>query len=476
MFFFVCFLVAKINKIQIDSELSLLMSKFEQQKNSFPTEAIFLFESLFTLFRVLIAAIGVKATSRNSSLPPSQDPFRSKDKSKSKNKVGGQNGHKGKSLKQVENPDKIVFHAVENCSACSSRLINSKCHHVSKHQVFDIQINVVVTEHQAEHKLCSCGHMESAKLPSGVSAPCQFGPSVKSMAVDLTNVQFIPLKRASDFFSNKLGLNVSQRSIENFNQEAYEALEDWEKTAKEDLINSEVLNGDETGININKENAWIHSLSNEHTVLMMPHKSRGSEAMDDMGILPNYNSILCHDFWSAYSGFDVIHACCHAHLQRELTKAAEGFGQKWALKFKKLFLRINKMRDGQEGVLSWTQIQRIEDTYSRLLQEADIECPENLDREKKRGRIGQSYPRQLLNRLHSRRDWVLLFIYDPRVPFTNNQAERDIRMAKVQQKISGCFRTFEGAQRFCRIRSFILSMQKQGKNPQEELERIFRGT
>jgi transposase len=461
--------------LNIQNELADLKLKFEKQKEHFPTEAIFLFESLFTLFRFLIAAIGVKSTSRNSGLPPSQDPFREKRKNKEKKKSGGQNGHKGKSLKQVENPDKIIFHPVEACSSCNAKLINTKCHHVSNHQVFDIEVKVVVTEHQVEHKVCSCGHMESAKLPKGVSAPCQFGPSVKAMAVDLTQVQFVPLKRVSDFFANKLRLSVSQRSIENINQECFDALEQWELEAKKDLINSEVLNGDETGININKENGWIHSLSNERTVLMMPHMKRGTEAMDSMGVLPYYKSILCHDFWAPYSAYDVIHACCHAHLKRELTKAFEDFGQQWAQKFKKLFLRANKLRDKQE-ILSWTQIQRFETEYDTLLKEANLECPLNKVRQSSRGRIGQPYPRQLLKRLIEKRDWILLFIYDTRVPFTSNQAERDIRMTKVQQKVSGCFRTFEGARRFCRIRSFILSMQKQGKNPQEELDKIFRGT
>jgi transposase len=468
--------VTNTKRINIENELAILMNKFDSQRNILPRESIFLFESLFSLFRVLIAAIGVKATSRNSSLPPSQDPFRQKDKSKDKKKVGGQEGHKGKSLKQVLCPDKVIYHAVDICTSCDRRLSTAKCHHISKHQVFDIEVKVVVTEHQAEHKVCECGHMQSAQLPSGVSAPCQFGASVKSMAVDLTNVQFVPQKRASDFFASKLNLSVSQRSIENFNKECFEKLAPWEEAAKLDLIKSELMHGDETGININKVNAWIHSLSNDRTVLMMPHMSRGSEAIDAMGILPHYHSILCHDFWAPYSAYDVIHACCHAHLQRELIKADEDYSQKWALKFKKLFLYANKLRNKQDGILTWDQIRRIESTYSSVLKEADIECPLNINRNGKRGRIGQSYPRQLLNRLIMRRSWILLFLYDSRVPFTNNQAERDIRMTKVQQKVSGCFRTFEGAQRFCRIRSFILSMQKQGKNPQEELEKIFRGT
>ena len=308
-----------------------------------------------------------------------------------------------------------------------------------------------------------------------MSAPCQYGPSVKAMAVELTQVQFVPLKRSSEFFTNKLGLSVSQTSITNFNQEIFEKLQDWKEKAKKDLIESEVLHGDETGVNIDKKQAWIHCLSSDSVVLMEPHYERGSEAMNAMGILPKFNSILCHDFWSAYSGYDVIHAACHAHIERELEKSSSDYGQKWAKKLSRVLQSANKIRSGQDGFLTYKQVRSIESRYDKILREAQVECPQNTIRENKRGRIKQIYPRQLLNRLIHRKSWVLMFLYDPRVPFTNNQAERDIRMTKVQQKVSGCFRTFEGAQRFCLIRSFILSMTRQGKNVQAEIETLFRG-
>jgi transposase len=469
--------VNKKKKIAIQNEVASIRQKYEEKKNSLPAEAVTIIELLFGLFNLLLLTMGIVSTSQNSHLPPSQDPHRSRasKKKSGKKKKGGQVGHKGKTLRQVENPDQIIFHPVTICESCGSSLLKLKCTHITKHQVFDYKFQVVVTEHQAEHKSCECGHLAVSKLPEGVSAPCQYGPSVKAMAVELTQVQFVPLKRASEFFANKLGLSVSQSSITNFNQEAFEKLQDWKQQAKKNLIEAEVLNGDETGIKIDKKLAWIHSLSNDLVVLMEPHFERGSEAMNAMGILPQFHSILCHDFWSAYSAYDVIHAACHAHIERELKKSSEDYGQKWAKKLTRVLQRANKLRNAQDGVLTYKQVRSIESRYDKILRDAQIECPQNMIREYKRGRIKQIYPRQLLNRLILRKSWVLMFLYDPRVPFTNNQAERDIRMAKVQQKVSGCFRTFEGAERFCLVRSFVLSMNRQGKNVQAEIEALFRG-
>jgi len=469
--------VTKTKKYNIETEFSALKLKFEEQKKFLPLESIFLFESLFSLFRVLIAAIAPKTTSKNSDTAPSKDPFREKTKRTSGIPIGGKIGHKGKSLKQVPKPNKVVLHPAISCDGCHKNLKDIIPSEISKHQVFDVEINVIVTEHQVEQKLCTCGHWQSGTLPAGVSkVPCQYGASVKSLAVELTHAQFIPLNRVNKFLESKFNLSVSERSVENFTNECFDKLESWENSAKENLKNSELLHGDETGININGGKGWIHSLSNNEVVLMFPHQRRGTEAMDEIGILGNYHGILCHDFWSAYSAYDVIHACCHAHLKREFSKANEKFDQKWAIKMRELLLGANELRKAQLGILSWGQISVIESRYTRILKQAEIECPTNKKREHQRGKIGQSYPRQLLNRLKARRSWVLLFLYDPRIPFTNNQAERDIRMTKVQQKVSGCFRTFEGARKFCRIRSFILSMQRQGKNPHKELEMILRGT
>lgn len=469
----------KKQKILIQNQLASILQQYESKKKTLPEDALVIIDLLFGLFNIMLVTLGVKATSRNSHLPPSRDPHRAKIPRKStKRKPGGIPGHNGRSLEQVENPDKIEVHAATSCDSCGTSLHSSKLKHVSRHQVFDIKFSVSITEHQVEHKVCDCGNHQSGNLPDGISsAPCSYGPSVKALAIDLTQVQFVPLKRASQFFISKFGLSVSETSIMNFNREFYEKLKtDWEPKARQDLKDSEVLHADETGININTKTAWIHSLSNDLVVLMRPHMKRGSEAMDEIGIIPNFHSILCHDFWACYGAYDVIHACCHSHLDRELTKAEEEYGQSWAKKMSKLLQGANKKRKEQDGILSWKQIEGFEKKYTKIIRDAEIECPLNKSRDKSRGKIGQEYPRRLLNRLKNKRDWVLMFLYDPRVPFTNNQAERDIRMAKVQQKVSGCFRTFEGAERFCLARSFIQSMNRQGRNVPDAIEALFRGS
>jgi transposase len=471
--------VNRQTKLAIQNELASIQKQYESKKGLLQSEAVTLIELMFGLFNIVLLSMGVKATSQNSHLSPSQDPHRKKKpKKKGKKKNGGQVGHQGRSLEQVETPDEVLLHTASNCDSCQSSLVREKLNHLTRHQVFDIKLSVKVREHQVEHKICRCGHHQSGKLPAGVSqAPCSYGPSVKAMAVELTQIQFVPLKRASEFFANKFGLPLSQTSLINFNREFHGLLKErWEAGAINDLKRADVLNVDETGTNVNGKKAWIHTASSELVVLMRPHWSRGAEAMDEMDIIPHHRSILCHDFWGPYGGYDAIHAACNSHLDRELEKAAEDYGQKWAKKMSKLLQSANELRKKQDGLLNWDQVQGIEKKYSEILKQAELECPQKSERQKQRGRIGQSYPRQLLNRFRTKRSWVLMFIYDPRVPFTNNQAERDIRMAKVQQKVSGCFRTFEGAERFCLVRSFVLSMNRQGRNVHEATEAIFRGT
>jgi transposase len=259
-------------------------------------------------------------------------------------------------------------------------------------------------------------------------------------------------------------LTISPATLISFARQASYRLQLWEEEAKDELLASYVLHADETGININSQNWWVHVLSSETTTLMIPHLNRGGDAMLENEILPHYKGVLSHDFWTSYSSLDVIHVACHAHLQREFEKVFKNFGQDWADKLAKLMLNANKERNSAEGDLSYERIRFFEKEYSRMIRLGEKINPHCKKREFTRGKIAQTYPRRLLDRLIKCRDWILLFLYDPQVPFTNNQAERDIRMLKVQQKISGCFRTEAGARDFCRIRSYILSMQKRGIN------------
>ena len=415
-----------------------------------------------------------KATSGNSHLPPSQDPHRPKKaKSKGGKKPGGQKGHAGSSIPMTDSPDKIVKHPAIQCNECGSGLKKIPVDNVSRHQVIDIQFTKVIIEHQVEHKTCPCGHHQSHAC---ANAPVQYGNGLKATAVELNQVQCLPFKRCAEFFQQKFALSLSPGTLVSFARQASSRLKRWEETAKNELLSSSVLHADETGINVNSKTWWVHVLSSEKTTLMIPHQRRGTEGMIETEILPRFHGILSHDFWSSYSSFDAIHAPCHSHLQRELKRVHEEYGQKWAKDLAELLVASNEQREKAEGGLSYEQLKHYEKEYSRLTAIGRKLNPSKKERTTDRGRIGQEYPRRLLNRLLKHRVWVLIFLYDPMVPFTNNQAERDIRMLKVQQKVSGYFKTEEGARDYCRIRSYILTMQKRGVNKHEALTQLFEGT
>ena len=453
--------------------LSDLKADFERLQVQMTPEVQAFNSLLFKLFEVLILSLPKnKATSRNSSLPPSQDPHRpKKSKKKGAKKPGGQSGHKGSSLTMSSNPDKIIHHPATQCDSCGKGLEGIPVGQTSRHQVVDIQFTKLIIEHQVEHKDCPCGHHQAH--PSA-GAPVQYGAGLKATAVELNQVQCVPFKRCAEFLQQKFYLTLSPATLISFVRQAGKRLIQWEKTVKQEILAANVLHADETGINIDGQNYWVHVLSSDTTTLMIPHKRRGSEAMLETEILPDFHGILSHDFWASYGNFDVIHGPCHSHLQRELTRVDEEYGQSWAKELAQLLVAANIEREKDDG-LTWNRIEYYEKEYSRLIKIGNKKNPSNRERSHERGRIGQSYPRRLLNRLIKHRDWVLIFLYDPIVPFTNNQAERDIRMLKVQQKVSGCFKTEDGAKDYCRIRSYILTMQKRGINKHQALTQLFEG-
>ena len=457
---------------QTFSELKIEYERLREQM----TPEVQMFNSLlFKLFEVLILSLPKKrATSANSSLSPSQDPHRPKKKKPGNGKKpGGQKGHAGSSLAMDLKPDIIIPHPAVACDDCGLDLTNTPVDNISRHQVIDIKFKKFIVENQVEHKTCNCGHHQAH---ASAGAPVQYGPGLKATAVELNQVQCVPFKRCSQFFQQKFMLTLSPATLVSFARQASSRLLIWEENIKAELLASHVLHADETGININAKNWWVHVLSNEHATLMIVHEKRGLEALVETEVLPYFDGILSHDFWSSYSDFDVVHAPCHSHLQRELTKVYENYEQEWAKDLAELLLNANEEREKNDGELSYKQIKYFEKKYSLLIDIGDNKNPIQTKRINQKGRIAQSYPRQLLNRLIKYRDWVLAFLYNPLVPFTNNQAERDIRMLKVQQKVSGYFKTEEGARDYCRIRSYILTMQKRGHSKHEALTLLFAGT
>jgi len=302
----------------------------------------------------------------------------------------------------------------------------------------------------------------------GVTEPVQYGNSVKSTSTYLSQAQLIPLNRVKDCFNDQFGLPLSKGSISNYNKLGYNLLEWFEDWAKSELLISKSNNADETSININGKTHWLHCLSNEKVVLFHPDEKRGVEAIERMGVIPWYIGNITHDHWKPYFIYDnCIHSLCNGHHLRELERAFEQDGQKWARKMQLLLFKIKKETEKYDGVLPKKKADKFRIRYCQILKNAEIECPLNL---KSRA---QSKSRNLLNRLRDFETETLRFMEDATVSFTNNRAENDQRMTKVQQKISGCFRSMDGAKIFCRIRSYLLTCQKNGVGATEALRLLF---
>lgn len=430
-------------------------------------------ELLLMLVTVLVNAITLN--SKNSSKPPSSDPNRKKKskKGKSSRKPGGQAGHPGVTLTKVDDPDEIVELYVDK--RFLSKGVSYRVAGFESRQVIDIEVTQVVTEYRAQILKDTMGNQVVAEFPQGITRPIQYGSNIKANAVYMSHYQMVPYDRIVDNFQDQLDLPISSGSLFNFNQQAYELLENFETWAKKQLINADVMHADETGINIASKNHWLHCASTSKVTLFYPHQKRGKEAMDQMGILPFFTGVLCHDHWKPYYQYNCIHALCNAHHLRELERAHEQDGQQWALEMNQFLLDANTATTEAGGKLDDESIQKQQEQYRNILENADIECPAPERQDGHKGRLKRSKSRNLLERLRDFECDVLRFMHTILVPFTNNQGENDLRMTKVQQKISGCFRSFQGAEIFCRVRSFIVTARKHGVSPTTALRLLFEG-
>lgn len=427
------------------------------------------------IMAVQLLADRAKLDSRNSSKPPATDPHRArKVVQPSGRKAGGQPAHAGTNLAPIDKPD--VIHTLKLDKRCLPKGTYHEAGFEAR-QVIDIHIERHVTEYRAQILQNETGQRFVAEFPPELTRPIQYGASVKANAVYLSMFQLIPYERVQTQFAEQYGIALSTGSLSNFNQDAYQRLADFELLAKRKLLAEAVVHADETGINVNGKRIWLHSASSEHWSWFYPHTQRGHEAMDAIGILPHFTGTLVHDHWKSYYRYSCTHALCNAHHLRELTYAEEVDGQQWAKTLRELLLEMNRAIEQTKSPLSSKRRNDFLQRYRKLLQDADSECPEPDKKDPhQRGRVKRSKARNLLLRLRDYEADVLRFLTDPRVPFTNNQGERDIRMSKVQQKISGCFRSMEGAYTFCLIRSYLSTCRKQGIGAGEALDCLFKGT
>ncbi len=415
----------------------------------------------------------ISKNSSNSGKPPSSDglskPRTSSLRKKGVKKRGGQKGHKGHTLSVVDTPNHTVLHNIETCDQCTANLKDANVVGVEKRQVFDLPpLNIEVTEHQALIKRCpECGASAKGLFPEGVTQPAQYGNRVKSLAVYLNQYHFIPLERTCEIFEDLFGHRPSDTTIFQAAERLWDHLEPVEAHIKQSLINAHVLNVDETSLSVAGKKHWVHVAGTSLLTHYGLHEKRGQKATDAIGILPCYEGRAVHDHWKPYFGYeDCQHALCNAHHLRELKFVTEQYQQDWAQEMTTLLMDIKQIvEQTNENThhLSATKIKAFEKRYDQILMQGFQDNPppkQKAGGKKKRGRPKQSPPKNLLDRLEQYKREVLAFMYDFRVPFDNNQAERDIRMVKVKQKVSGCFRTQTGAAIFCRIRGYISTAKK----------------
>jgi transposase len=442
-----------------------------------PEAVIELIEMLFARIEELERRLN--KDSHNSNKPPSSDGLSRKERRalerKNRKKRGGQNGHEGKQLKMSATPDHKKVHRVAKCRKCHGTLAGVEAKGCKKRQVFDIPpVSIEVTEHQAEVKECPhCGAITEAQFPEGVTRPAQYGSRIKGFITYLSQYQLVPYDRIAELLEDIFGIRISTGTIYNTNRQAYEAGAAPEEAVREMLKEQPLMHADETGVFCGGSLKWLHVLSTEKLTYYSIHAKRGKDAINDIGIIPDYRGILMHDFWSSYLSYPCSHVFCNSHLLRELNGIHEDFGQKWAAEMIELLLSVKKQVDSRELRLNTGTISAFEKTYARILTKGFRVNPLKHDHQRRRGRKKKSKPINLLDRLKTYKDGILAFMHDLSIPFDNNQAERDLRMVKVQQKISGCFRSDEGGMFFSRIRGYISTVKKNNVNVFKALQGLF---
>jgi transposase len=429
----------------------------------------------------------VAKDSHNSHKPPSSDGLgKPKPKSlrpKSERPPGGQPGHPGHTLRMVAKPDRVVSHRVERCAGCGRSLAGQQPERVERRQVHDLpEPKLEVTEHQAEIKTCPCGCVNRAAFPPEAPAPVQYGPRVKSVAVYLGEYQLLPFDRLTEIMRDLFACeSFSEGTLANFKADCSRRLEPVEATIRDLAAAQPVAGFDETGLRATGSLHWLHTVSTRLLTWYYAHKRRGREAIDAAGILADFRGRAIHDCWKSYFDYGCDHGLCNGHLLRELIFLWEQQSQKWAKAMIDHLLAIKEAvasaRAAGLTALPSSDQERFFTGYERIVQAGYAENPAAAPPHgpKRRGRRKQSKARNLLDRFRDHPHSVLAFMRDFAVPFDNNQSERDLRMMKLRQKISGTFRSFQALVNFCRIRGYVSTARKNGLNALDALQRVFLG-
>jgi transposase len=435
--------------------------------------------------RIQVLEDRLNKDSHNSHKPPSSDglakPARTRSlRRHSGKKSGGQPGHPGVTRTLADDPAETYLHEPQVCAGCGAALATAHEIHRERRQVIEVPVvQPQIIEHQASHKVCpACHTVTAGDFPADVTQPVQYGPRAKAVAVYLQTYQLLSYERTAEALDDLFGIQVSEGTLGSTQQQAYTTLVPVEQAIQSALQHAPVLHVDETGIRVMGHTAWVHVLSTAWLTYYAHHAKRGQEAIEAIGTLLHYGGRRIHDAWAPYLKLVGLYALCHAHLLRELIGLFETTGQPWLQQMITLLLHMKEAvaqaSAAGQTTLSARQCAGFEAAYTRIVHAAEQANP-HPPPTGKRGRPKQTPVRNLLDRFIDHRPAVLAFLHDFSVPFDNNQAERDLRMLKVKHKVSGSFRSADGADYFCRIRGYVSTLRKQGYSILDGLTSVFTG-
>ena len=471
-----------VNKQSLREEFDQLKGTFERltKEGKITTEVGTLFQSMIMLFELLIAVFMEKKTkknSRNSSIPSSQtDKDETSTQSGTKGKGKKENGALSQNTRTVETTQVVE---VTDCQFCGEPLVDTPISEHERRTKIDIVFEKVVCHVDAGIKVCPrCNRKNKGQFPQDMPGPLQYGPGIKGYVVNLLIAQMIALKRVQTMVRTLIGQVLSEASILKYVMQLHFALESWEQSAIDQLLQMPSMHVDETSLRVDKKNHWIHVYAAGDVTLKFLHRKRGLEAIGAIGIIPNYKGAVIHDCWRSYLSYDHCgHGLCGSHLLRELTFIVNSNGYAWASNIKRLLQETCRIvADRESKQLTEKEYQNLQKRFRNILTRGEKELPPIPPKPSgKKGRVAKSDAHNLWERLKEHEAAVLLFAKDPHVPFTNNRAERDLRMSKVKQKVSGCFRSLKYAEAYCRISSYLQTMANKGYNPLVAIQMAFSG-
>lgn len=465
--------MANINKTSVREELDRLRSHFNElsSEGSLTRESKMLMQSMLTLLELICAIFLEKntpKTNKNSSKPSSQT-----DKDESALSQKGSNGRgKKESSESAANTRVVEFATVSEvaaCPVCGEDLTHAHCQGHERRTRIDIVFEKVVEHVDAQIKVCpGCDTQVKGDFPPDMPGPLQYGNGLKAYCINLIVCQMVALNRVQKSVKAMIGVAISEATLLKFVLRLHDSLADWERVVTGQLLGSPAINVDETSLRVERKNHWIHVYSAGDITLKHLHRKRGKEAIEAINIIPRYGGTIIHDCWSSYLSYNhCTHGLCGSHLLRELTFIVDAHDYRWAANMKRLLQEsCRKVSGTTMKKLSPEEYARLQRRYRNILTRGEQELPAIPAKPSgQRGKMAKSAAHNLWERFKVHEQAVLLFARDGNVSFTNNRAERDLRMSKVKQKVSGCFRNVEYGHAYCRISSYLQSMANRGHNP-----------